>query len=183
MGNPSQENKQHPLTPQSWMQHSCIWYSKLIALQLGPEEVQGYITSFEYGNQDMSGGLAKPGPINPAWVNSSLKISPQEQVEFIQKMIHQELPVSSHAVHMTREILFKEELTDGWKLFGKTGWGGTIKDKESAELEVGWFVGWIEKDQQFFPFAYNIRQKSTNPAERIPRVKELLMASNILPKE
>ncbi len=40
----------------------------------------------EYGNQDASGGLADPGPLNPFWINSSIEISPREQVSFLQKM-------------------------------------------------------------------------------------------------
>ena len=58
-----------PLTPKSWMQYSCVWYSKVLSLQLGLEKIQNYLTSMEYGNKDMSGGLAQPGPTDPAWIN------------------------------------------------------------------------------------------------------------------
>jgi beta-lactamase class D len=159
------ESWKAPQTPQSWMQYSCFWYSKILARQLGLEKIQSYLASLEYGNQDMSGGLTN------AWVSSSLKISPKEQVDFIQKMLREKLPISSSAIHMTKALLFKEELPEGWKLFGKTGWG----DKN---LGVGWFVGWVEKDQSFFPFAYNIRE--INLAQRIPRVKQLLAESNVM---
>lgn len=62
-----------------------------------------------------------PGSTNPAWVTSSLKISPKKQVEFIQKMIREKLPISSNALQMTKNLLFKEEIFNGWKLFGKKG--------------------------------------------------------------
>src|SRR5579863_9536913 len=29
-----------PQTPKSWMQHSCVWYSKILSLQLGLESIQ-----------------------------------------------------------------------------------------------------------------------------------------------
>lgn len=172
-----------PQTPQSWMKYSCVWYAKLLALQLGLDKVQTYLTSFEYGNQDVSGGLARPGPTNPAWINSSLKISPKEQVTFIQKMIQNKLPISSHAIQMTKAILFKEESPERWKLFGKTGWSGSDVAEDGKTLEHGWFVGWIEKDQYFFPFAYLIRDKKINLEQRIPRVKELLKQSNIMSED
>jgi beta-lactamase class D len=169
-----------PQTPQSWMKYSCLWYSKVLSLQLGLEKMQSYLTSMKYGNEDMSGGLARPGPENVAWVNSSLKISPREQVEFIQNMIQGKLSISSHAVTMTKNILFKEESPEGWKLFGKTGWSGSDITKEGKTLEHGWFVGWIEKDHHFFPFAYLIRDKKIELDQRIPRVKQLLIESKAM---
>jgi len=169
-----------PQSPSSWMRHSCVWYSKMLSLKLGLEKVQNYLTSFEYGNQDMSGGLAEPGPLNPFWINSSVKISPQEQVGFIQKMIQGKLPISTKALRMTKMISFKEELTEGWKLFGKTGWSGSDITKDGKTLEHSWFVGWIEKDHHFYPFAYLIREGKINLDARIPRVKRLLVESGVM---
>ncbi|MGL5264244.1 MAG: penicillin-binding transpeptidase domain-containing protein [Candidatus Rhabdochlamydia sp.] len=163
-----------PQTPHSWMKNSCVWFSQVLALQLGSEKIQSYLASLEYGNQDISGGLAK------AWVGSSLKISPRDQVRFIQKMIQGELAVSSHAVQMTKELLLLDTLPGGWKLFGKTGWSGSMIDSDGKNIEIGWFVGWIEKDHNFFPFAYNIREGKINLAQRIPRAKQLLVESQII---
>ena len=160
-------------TPQSWMKNSCVWYSRLLALKLGLEKIQNYLASLKYGNQDMSGGLTN------AWLSSSLKISLEGQVDFIQKMINKKLSISSNAIQITKEILLIEELPEGWKLFGKTGWG-SINEQDGKKLEVGWFVGWIEKDYVFFPFAYNIHESKINLAQRIPRVKQLLEESNVM---
>lgn len=169
-----------PQTPKSWMQHSCVWYSKILSLQLGMEKIQSYLSSMEYGNEDMSGGLIAPGPGDVAWINSSLTISPKEQVDFIQKMIFGSLPISSNAIQMTKMLLFKEELPGGWKLFGKTGWSGSDIAKDGISLEHGWFVGWIEKEDSFFTFAYLIRERKINLDQRIPRVKQLLLESNLI---
>lgn len=169
-----------PQTPQSWMKFSCVWYAKLLALHLGLEKIQSYLASFEYGNQDMSGGLAQPGPMNPPWINSSLKISLKEQVDLIQRMITGKLSISSNAIQMTKVILFREKMADGWNLFGKTGWSGSDIAKDGKTLEHGWFVGWIEKDNKFFPFAYLIREQKINLDQRIPRVKQLLEESGIM---
>lgn len=164
------ESWKAPLTPRDWMNYSCVWYSKVLAVQLGLERMQAYLSSIEYGNKDLSGGLAPPGPTTVAWINSSLKISPREQVEFIKKMVLEKFSISSKALQMTKAILFKEALPGGWKLFGKTGWSGS-----DVGLEHGWFVGWIEKDERFFPFAYLIREPKIKLDQRIPRVKKLLM--------
>jgi beta-lactamase class D len=165
--------------PQSWMAQSCTWFSKIIALQLGVETVQNYLTRLEYGNQNISGGLGKPGQMNSAWISSSLKISPHEQVHFIQKMIQGKIPVSNHAIQMTKRLLLKEELSKGWKLYGKTGLG-TLFRKGDENLKVRWFVGWIENDRNFFPFAYQMRGKEIDVGQAVPRVKQLLEESNAI---
>ncbi len=153
-----------PQTPASWMKNSCVWYSRLLARQMGLELFEHYLSTLDYGNQDASGGVTN------AWLSSSLKISAEEQVIFIQNMLSH----SSHAMQMTKELLFLEEEASGWKLFGKTGWG------RSGDREIGWFVGWIEKEEAFFPFAYHIRAGSIDLAQRIPRVKQLLKESTIM---
>ena len=163
------ESWKQPQSPKSWMARSCIWYSKLLAIELGRETIEDYLAAFEYGNGDMSGGLTK------AWVDSSLKVSPFEQVTFIQKVILGELPISNHASLMTKTILFREVLSGGWALYGKTGFS-PVDDQQ-----IGWFVGWIEKDHEFFPFAYQIRDVEINLDQRIPRAKELLLEYRILP--
>ena len=169
-----------PQSPLSWMKYSCVWYSKVLSMELGLRKIQNYLISIDYGNQDASGGLADPGPLNPFWINSSIEISPKEQVDLLQKMIRAQLPISSRAIQITRAILFKEELPEGWKLFGKTGWSGSDIAKDGKTLEHSWFVGWIEKNDSFYPFAYLIRDKKINLDQRIPRVKQLLMQSNVM---
>ncbi len=153
-----------PQTPQTWIKVSCLWYSKLIALELGMEKMQHYLALLKYGNQEMSGGLTT------AWVNSSIQISPKEQVAFIQKIVQEKLPVSIHAIQMTKRLLLLDELSERWKLYGKTGWSGHVGNDQ----EVAWFVGWIEKENAFFPFAYNTRGTSVDRLQRIERVKQLI---------
>lgn len=172
------ESWKQPQSPQTWMNSSCIWFSKIIALQLGLETIEHDLSSFEYGNQDFSTGMVPPGPLNPAWVSSSLKISPKEQVEFVQKMIQEKLPVSKHALQMTKNLLFKEKISQGWTLFGKTGLGSTI-DENGENLKVRWFVGWVENDQNFFPFAYLIQEHEIDVLQTVPRVKQLLEECNL----
>lgn len=82
--------------------------------------------------------------------------------------------ISTHATEMTKALMFKEELDHGWKLFGKTGWSGSDTARDGKTLESAWFVGWIEKGESFFPFAYLIRDRKIQLDQRIPRVKHLL---------
>lgn len=110
----SLESWKGPQTPCTWMKCSCLWYSKLLALQLGMEKIQSYLALMEYGNQDLSGGLGQPGLANVAWIKSSLAISPKEQVDFMRKMVQGKLPVSPGAFQMTKSYYLKRKcLKDG----------------------------------------------------------------------
>lgn len=124
------ESWKTPQSPRSWMQTSCIWYSQRLAMELGVETIITYLNSMEYGNQDISGGLTE------AWLNSSLKISPAEQVKFIQNMIQGNLRLKSRALQLTKSLLFLEELEGGWKLFGKRGyWSSDEENRMVCRLD------------------------------------------------
>lgn len=156
-------------TPLSWMKNSVVWYSRLTATEIGLSAVQKFLNDFNYGNKDFSGGLTK------AWISSSLKISPREQLRFIEKIVNRELPLSERTIELTRTLLLKDE-TDGIKIYGKTGMGSYTENGE--KIQVGWLVGWVEKGEEVFPFAYNIHEPKIND-QRLQRVKQLLEMSGI----
>lgn len=133
-----------PHDPQLWLENSCVWYSQVLTQMLGIDEFDRYIHVLNYGNGDHQNDLTH------AWLMRSLKISPMEQVEFLDKMLNLALPVSAYAQQVTAEILFREELDGGWSLYGKTG-SGTI-----GHLANGWFVGWVEKGERRIIFAQHI---------------------------
>lgn len=164
-------------TPRSWMQVSCVWYSQLLTPQIGLEKIQEYLKKIPYGNQDMTGDPGKNNGLTHAWLNSSLKISPQEQVLFVKRLIEEDLPFSQRAIQMTKTLLFREVLEEGWQLFGKTGLAGKQTDEEPL---FAWFVGWIEKEGQSYVFAYHIQQQVFDPSYRILRVKQLLKEAGVM---
>lgn len=152
--------------PRSWIKNSCVWYSQVLAEQLGSDKIEQYLKVFEYGNQDMTGGLTN------FWLESSLKISPKEQVIFLRKFLNNDFPLTNHALKTTRDILFIGTLENEYKLYGKTGFGQTFDDEST---EIGWFIGWVEKEEDSLIFAYNIQDIQVDPSKRIPRVKRLLL--------
>lgn len=60
----------------SAMEASVNWYFQAIDEQLGASQVQKYLHEIGYGNEDLSGDFSS------YWLESSLKISPIEQVDF-----------------------------------------------------------------------------------------------------
>ncbi len=140
--------------PRTWMRDSCLWYSRILTTKLGMEKFQDYVVKFSYGNMDLSGGLTT------AWVSSSLKISPEDQTLFLQKLVDRKLQVNKASYDKTKEIMFIQEMAGGWKLYGKTG-NGLLKDKDGnkTDLQHGWFVGYIEKGNRRVVFASHIKDE------------------------
>jgi beta-lactamase class D len=134
--------------PRTWMRDSCLWYSRILTTKLGMEKFKDYVTEFSYGNMDLTGGLTS------AWVSSSLKISPEGQADFLQKVVDRKLSLSSPSYDKTKQVMFIQEMAGGWKLYGKTGNGKQFdKDGRKTDLQHGWFVGYIEKGNRRIVFA------------------------------
>ena len=145
-----------PHNPFLWMKNSCVWFSQVLTQNLGMNTFNDYVVKFDYGNQDTSGDKGKNNGLTDSWLSSSLQISPEEQTIFLQRLLNNELPASLRAHEMTRKILFRENLPDGWKLYGKTGSGSQLSQDKSQklDLQIGWFVGWLQRNNRTIVFAY-----------------------------
>lgn len=149
--------------PLIWERDSIVWYSQELTRKLGKRAFADYIQRFGYGNRDVSGGLTE------AWLMSSLKISADEQVQFIRRFLTGGLPISEHAVDMTLAITPHFEAGDGWDIQGKTG-SGWLRDKAGKtdrDRPLGWFVGWAMKDERRVIFARLLVDTKRYPKEPI----------------
>lgn len=137
--------------PRTWMRDSCLWYSNILTSKLGMKKFEEYVKQFSYGNMDISAGLVS------SWVSSSLKISPEGQVQFLQKLVDRKLHLSKESYDKAKNIMFIQELAGGWKLYGKTGNGAKIDNNgNKTKMQQGWFVGYIEKGNRSIVFAKHI---------------------------
>jgi beta-lactamase class D len=165
-------------TLRSALKYSVIWYYRELAKQIGEQRMKKYISEFGYGNADVSGGLDSPRLFQAFWLNSSLRISADEQIEFLQKFYTGKLPVSPQATAVTKDILVLEK-TPRYTLSGKTG-GGSLPNGKS----LGWFVGYVEAQGNVYFFATNI--EGANYAairdRRIELTKQILSELGHLPQ-
>ncbi len=145
------ENDILDTTPKAWLKNSVVWYSQKLTKKLGLSKFENYIEKFDYGNQDLSGNTGKNDGLTNSWLSSSLKISPQEQLEFINKFLDKKLEVSAEAYNKTYSSMPVFETKNGWKIYGKTGSG-----KEN-NLPLGWFIGWAEKNNKTLAFVKLIK--------------------------
>ena len=129
---------------------SAVWFYQELARRIGEESMKEYITANHYGNEDISGG------VDLFWLEGELRISPDEQIDFLKKIYNNETSFSQRSVEILKKIMIYEQ-TDEYILHAKTGWGMRF------ENQVGWFVGYVEKGDNVYFFATNLETK--NPDE------------------
>ncbi len=160
--------------PASWIKNSCVWYSQVITTKLGVKKFKDYVAKFNYGNQDVSGDKGKNNGLTESWLSSSLKISPVEQIAFLQKLFDNKLPVSIKSQQLTKNLIFVETLPNGWNLYGKTGSGNLLnKDgSDDRDHQIGWFAGWVEKGNRIITFVNYIEDQHKENSWASKRAKE-----------
>jgi beta-lactamase class D len=150
---------------------SVVWYYQELARRIGPERMRGYLERFGYGNEDISGG------IDQFWLTGGLRISPEEQVEFLRRFYFGELGASERSIAIVKEMLVLEE-TPTYRLSGKTGWAGM---GEPGAAQVGWLVGYLERGDQVYIFATNIEiRANADAAARLTITKAILREMGLL---
>jgi beta-lactamase class D len=155
-------NRDH--TAASWMRDSVLWFSQRLTTKLGMQKVRDYLARFEFGNQDMSGGLTT------AWLESSLKVSPDEELRFWDRFWRGDLPVSKHALEVTKKIAFVDTSQSGWTLHGKTGSGGlgSTGANPKAAVWLGWFVGHVARGDREYVFVTSYSDRTESSDQRPP---------------
>ena len=119
---------------------STVPYFQELARRVGEERMRHWITAEPFGNSDISGG------IDQFWLSGGLRISPDEQVAFLRRLFAGTLKFSDRSMSIVRNIILIEE-TPAYRLRGKTGWG------RQNDEQIGWIVGWVERDGNVFFFA------------------------------
>lgn len=136
-------NQDHTLG--SGLRNSVVWYYQAMARDIGESRMEEWIHKISYGNQDISGG------IDQFWLSSSLKISPIEQVDFMENLYRENLPFDKDVMKTVKRMMIQTE-GDNYTLYGKTGQGSNI----------GWYVGFIETKERDYVFVTNISGTSAD---------------------
>lgn len=125
---------------------SCVWYFREVIDDIGQELMQEELDRLQYGNCDISDweGRLNTNNNNRAltgfWVESSLTISPKEQVEVMERIFGSESAYSEEArAELKRVMLAEEQALTEFSIYGKTGMG-----KAHGETVDAWYTGLAE---------------------------------------
>lgn len=152
----------------SAMHHSVNWYFQTIDSQAGFSSIKTFLQTINYGNQHTGTNL------NLYWTDFSLKISPIEQVELLQNFYQNNFHFAPQNIQAVKNALLLSTTSSG-SLYGKTG-TGRVNDKDIN----GWFIGYIEKDNNIYYFATNIQATSNATGSQAAEItKSILSELNI----
>ena len=125
---------------------SCVWYFREVADEIGEDLMQKELDRLSYGNCDISDwkGRLNTNNSNPAltgfWIESSLLISPKEQVEVLERIFGDRSGYSEKTREELKQVmLLPEQSNADISIYGKTGMG-----KAGGFLVDAWYAGFAE---------------------------------------
>ena len=153
-------------------QTSCIWYFRQIIDEVGQTKIQNELNQLSYGNCNISewqGNNTNPfKELNGFWLNSTLKISPLEQVKVLEKIFDGKSFYSMQSIDILRKIMLIQNSNNN-AIYGKTGSGNNGE---------AWFVGFVQTKEQKEYFA--IFLNDTSKSGEISENKAKSIAINII---
>ena len=131
-------------TLHSAMSASVNWYFQAVDEQLGSAVLHNYMQKIGYGNRNMNSAFST------YWLESSLKISPVEQVELLTKLQSNSFGFAPENINAVKDAICLSTSSSG-TLYGKTGTG-----RVDGQDVNGWFIGFVEVSDNTYFFATNI---------------------------
>ncbi|MBA3712858.1 MAG: class D beta-lactamase [Pyrinomonadaceae bacterium] len=130
---------------------STVWFYQEMARRAGHERMRRLINRGGYGNQNIAGGIDR------FWLDGRLRISSVEQIRFLVRLYRNKLPFSRRSMDMVKDILINENM-DAHVLRAKTGWVRCFDWLNGCRIneQLGWWVGYVERDGKAYFFAINI---------------------------
>ncbi len=146
---------------------SAVWFYQVLARRVGYEQMQKWVAKVGYGNNK----IGNKQDIDKFWLSGELRITPNEQIEFLRRLHKNELPFSERSLSVVKDIIIVEQTPD-YTIRAKTGLVGF---GEQTASQIGWYVGYLEQNKNVYFFATNIDIRSKNdPAVRIELTRRCL---------
>ena len=125
--------------------YSAVWFYQVLARKIGHQRMQDLVTKISYGNQNIGG----KEDIDKFWLEGELRITPRQQIDFLRRLQQNDLPFAQKNIDLVKDIAIAEE-TDNYVLRGKTGIATSVTP------QIGWYVGYLEQNNNVYFFATNI---------------------------
>lgn len=127
----------------SAVQNSVIWYFQSVAREVGREREQQYLNKVGFGNKQIGDDL------EAFWLDGSLQVSVDEQLEFMTRLYKEELPFEARVMETVKRVITREQ-SGSYTLAGKTGSAVRVTPN------VGWYVGYVVSDGKPYTFVTRI---------------------------
>ena len=99
-----------------------------------------WLDKANYGNADTSGG------IDSFWLTGGLRITPEQQIDFLRRLYGNDLPFTRRTVDIVKKIMIVRDTVD-LTLRAKTG-----RSSQDGQ-DIGWYVGYLQVKNNVYFFA------------------------------
>lgn len=149
---------------------SCVWYYKKLIGRLEKSYVQNVLDRLHYGNRNIS--VWNSNGHNVFWIESSLLISPVEQIRMLEHIFSGQSGFRADHVALLKQCM-RRGSAGPFAFYGKTGTG---RNHNTNRLE-SWFVGFAEHpDGQILYFAAHAADldRNVSSAELQEKLRQLV---------
>lgn len=146
-------------TLNSAMKNSVNWYFQVLDRKLGKKRLRDFYHQIGYGNCDLSGGISR------YWMESSLKVSPLEQVMLLSQLYENKWNFQDKTIAAIKSAL---KVSD--TLSGKTGTGMI-----NGKTRNGWFIGYVESASGPRFFALNLQGRDGASGTRASEIAQEIL--------
>jgi beta-lactamase class D len=162
------------------LRYSVVWYFQRLATMLGADREREYLVRLGYGNRDSSSGPTT------FWLDGSLRITPDEQEDFMVRLYTDRLPVRLDAMRTVRAILVQPPGVVvnalGEHPFDAPWPEGTVVGAKTGSSDnVTWLVGNVQRQGRAWVFvSCVIGPRERDPLAAIRLAAESLHAEHVL---
>lgn len=161
---------------------SCVWYFREVVDEIGKETILKELNRLQYGNCDISDweGRLNTNNNNPVltgfWIESSLLISPKEQVEVMERIFGDNTNYSEEALDQLKQVMLLSQEDFDFSIYGKTGMG-----KADGIVVDAWYTGVADSaDKRIYFCVYLGETENEDVSSAKAREIAIKMVSNYL---
>lgn len=143
-----------PQSLASAIQVSAVWFFQRTASAIGEARMRAQLTALRYGDMDVRGDLTT------FWLDGgSLEITAPQQLDFLKRMAHHDLPISRTHIDTVWNLLAADPVRLQQRLPKGETWPTTtakIFSKTGTADGVSWWVGRVDGHQGNFVFVSRV---------------------------
>ncbi len=143
--------------------YSCVPCYQSIARQVGLPRMQDYLQQLSFGSMQVDSTN-----VDRFWLQGDSRISPLQQIDFLQRLYRSELPISKRTDSIFKKMAIVSTYNNGL-LRAKTGLSNVQGNYN------GWYVGYLEKGREVFFFALNIQPSPSLLLEGLQRARKTIV--------
>ncbi len=139
---------------------SCVPCYQDVARKIGVKDMTEFLDKLEYGNIKVDSVT-----LDLFWLQGESRISQFQQIDFLKRFYQSELPITERTEEIMKKMMVIED-NGNYKISGKTGWS------VSDGIDNGWFVGYLQTQDNTYFFASNVKPKELLDMELFPEVRK-----------